>query len=128
MATEHRPKDQVRLEGLELEAPIGVYAHERGILQKLVIDLAIECDLERAARTDDLADAFDYDRLAAVAQQAATERHHALIETVAQKIATRLLAELGDRADRVFVRVAKPGAVPGAKTAAVELWRDRTRP
>lgn len=113
----------MRIEGLEVDAPIGVYAHEKGVLQKLIIDLALETDLERAAKSDALEHAIDYDRLAAIAKKSATEKHHALIETVAQKIAERVLAELGEQVSAVFVRVAKPSAVQGAKCAAVELWR-----
>src|SRR5687767_13813645 len=102
-----RPPDRVLVEGLEVAAPIGVYEHEKGILQRLVIDLVVVADLHHAAETDDLEDAIDYDRLAALAEDVAKERHHALIETVAETIAARLLGELGKRARRVFVRVAK---------------------
>jgi 7,8-dihydroneopterin aldolase/epimerase/oxygenase len=116
--------DQVKLEALEIEAPIGVYPHEHTKLQKLIIDLALDCDLTKAGETDDLEHAIDYDALAAIARQTATEKHHRLIETVAHQIATRILAQ-HKSSTRVFVRVAKPSAVPGAKCAAVEVWRER---
>lgn len=122
MAT--HPRDRVHVEGLELEASIGVYAHEKKILQKLIIDITVETDLDRAGKSDSLADAIDYDHLAAVARQASTERHHQLIETVAHEIATRILDDLRTKATAVFVRVKKPSAVPGAKYAAVEIWRE----
>lgn len=117
--------DRVCLEGLEVPAPIGVYAHEHGVLQKLVIDLILEADQSKAAATDDLQHATDYDRLAAIARELCASQHHALIEAVAEKIARRVLADF-PAATAVFVRVAKPGAVPDARTVAVELWRDRS--
>lgn len=120
------PPDVVRLEGIAVEAPIGVYAHERGILQRLEIDIAVETDIREAARTDDLRHAVDYDRLAAVAREVATVQHHALIETVAESIARRVLETLGPRSSRVFVRIKKPSAVPGALGPAVEIWREGT--
>lgn len=126
MATHSR--DRVQIEGLELDAPIGVYAHERNILQKLIIDITVETDLDRAGKTDALEHAIDYDHLAALARQTATEQHHALIETVAHQIATRILGDLKTKATAVFVRVKKPSAVPGAKYAAVEVWREHLHP
>lgn len=117
--------DLVRIEGLELDTFVGVYAHEHGARQKLVLDLAVETDITIAAAYDALTETVDYDRLAALAREVASERHHALIETIAEKIAARALAVLPPIARRVFVRVAKPGAVPGARTVAVEIWRQR---
>lgn len=115
--------DRVRVEGLELMAEVGVYAHEHGIKQRLVIDLVVETDLRAAGQSDALADAIDYDGLAHVARSVSAARHHELIEAIAEEIAAGILASLGHRAGRVFVRVAKPGAVPDARTVAVEIWR-----
>lgn len=116
-------KDEVRLEGLEVGASIGVYDHERGVLQRLVVDVVAECDLARAAQTDALEDSLDYDGIAAICRAVATERHHQLIETVAETIAARVGARFAGRVDAVRVRVAKPGAVPDAATVAVQLRR-----
>lgn len=116
--------DRVRLEGLVVDAPIGVYAHEHGVLQKLEIDLIVETDIRAAAANDAIEEAIDYDGLARAARAIAQARHHALIETVAERIADRLLGELGPRARRIFVRVTKPGAVAGARAPSVEVWRE----
>jgi dihydroneopterin aldolase len=119
--------DLVRIEGLEIEAEIGVHPHERGIRQRLVIDIALETDIAQAAASDLLALSVDYDRAAELARAIVREKHHALIETVAERIAEQLLQELAARVSRVFVRVAKPGAVPDARTVAVEIWRSWKR-
>ncbi|MCK6546434.1 dihydroneopterin aldolase [Myxococcota bacterium] len=115
--------DRVCVEGLELMAEVGVYAHEHGIKQRLVIDLVVETELRAAGQSDALADAIDYDGLAKIARDVASSRHHELIEAIAEEIAAGVLASLGVRAGRVKVRVAKPGAVPDARTVAVEIWR-----
>lgn len=116
--------DQVRLEGLELPAPIGVYAHEHGILQRLVVDVVAFCDLSRAGETDALEDGLDYDGLAAICRTVAASRHHQLIETVALGIVNRIREQYAPRVRGVEVRVAKPGAVPDARTVAVVMRRD----
>jgi 7,8-dihydroneopterin aldolase/epimerase/oxygenase len=120
-------RDLIRVEGLEVRAEIGVYSHERGVLQPLVIDLALETDIALAAESDAISNAVDYTAAAEIARDVVREAHHGLIETVAERIAERLLAQLGARVPRVFVRVAKPGAVPDARTVSVEIWRSWKR-
>lgn len=120
-----RRPDVVRVEGLALEAEVGVYAHEHGVRQRLDIDLSVETDLRLAARSDDVRDAIDYDHLAQLARDVVGARHHALIESIAEELAHRILDGFSARASAVWVRVAKPGAVPGARTVAVEVHRTR---
>lgn len=116
--------DRVFLRGLEVSAPIGVYAHEKGIEQRLVFEVVADFDLSRAGASDDLADTLDYDRIAAICREVATSRHHELIEAVAETVAARVLDELGVAA--VEVEVAKPGAVPDAASVAVRVRRAST--
>lgn len=115
--------DVIAVEGIEIDAEIGVYPHERGIRQALRIDLRLDTDVRHAAASDDLSETLDYDRAVAIACEVAGSGHHALIETVAEKLAARLLAELGPSLRAVWVRVGKPGAVPRARTVAVEITR-----
>lgn len=117
-------RDLIRIEGLAVDVGVGVYAHEHGIAQRIVVDIALETNIAPAARADDLGAAVDYDRAAAIVRTVAGERHHALIESIAESIASRLLDQLAPRVASVFVRVAKPGAVPDARTVAVEIRRE----
>ena len=116
-------QDRISVEGLEVGAPIGVYDFEKGILQRLVIDVSVGCDIRSAAKSDSLQDALDYDRLASICRGICTEQHHQLIETIAEKIAAQILSEYGAKISEVSVRVAKPGAVPDAKTVAARIVR-----
>lgn len=111
------------VEGLEVGARVGVYPHEQGILQRLIIDIAASVDLEPAARTDALEDALDYDRIADICRAVVGAQHHRLIETVAVRIASEVKAAFPERVSEVEVRVQKPGAVPGARTVAVTVRR-----
>ena len=116
--------DRTCVEGLRVEASVGVYDFEYKIKQTLVIDVVAHADLTRAGQTDDLQFAVDYDRIAKVCREVATEQHHRLIETIATQIAERTLAQLS-QVMMVDVRVAKPGAVPDAASVAVEIQRAR---
>ena len=115
--------DRIELEGLAVDAPIGVYAHEHGVLQRLVIDVVVETDVRAAAASDRIDAAIDYDGIAKICRETATERHHQLIETVAEQIAERVLKAEAAKVTAVEVRVAKPGAVPDARTVACRVRR-----
>lgn len=119
-------QDRISVEGLEVGAPVGVYDFEKGILQRLVIDISVGCDIRRAAASDALQDSLDYDRMASICRMVCQRQHHQLIETIAEKIAAQILSHYGAMVFDVSVRVAKPGAVPDAKTVAVQIVRHRS--
>ena len=109
----------VFLENLTVQAQIGVYAHEQGTAQPLVVD--VEAELAPATiRSID--DTVDYDFIAAAAHRLAGEGHVALVEHYAERLADACLDDL--RVQSVRVRVRKPNAVPGA-TAGVEIVVER---
>lgn len=115
--------DTISVEELEVGARIGVYDFEKGILQKLVIDVRAACDVRPAAASDALEDSLDYDKISRICRDVCTRQHHDLIETVAEKIAASVKESFQGRVSGVEVRVAKPGAVPDARTVAVHIRR-----
>ena len=118
--------DRIALIGLELPANIGVYEHEKGVEQRLIVDVEVEVQgLSQVAAADVLSATIDYDEVADICREVVRSRHHHLIETVAEKIAQGAL-ELDARIGQVTVRVEKPGAVAGARTVRVEVTRKRS--
>lgn len=118
-------RDLVFVHGLEVQAVIGVHASERLAPRPLRIDLDVACDAARAARTDELALAVDYDALArSVAQHVGTLAPR-LLETLAEEVAAHVLARFA--VPWVRVRVVKPGVVPQAQAVGVVVERG-TRP
>lgn len=115
--------DRICIEGLKVEGLIGVYPHEQDVPQRLVVWLCAETDTQAAGRSEQLVDTLDYDRLADCARTVIRERHHNLIETVAERIAARVLSFHQGKVKSVTVRVEKPGAVADAELAAVEITR-----
>lgn len=106
----------VRVRGLKVQASIGVYDHEHGRLQLLVVD--VELDLG-GGPVERLGDTLDYDGVARIVRDLAAGPHIALIETFAERAA---LACLDDpRVLAVRVRVEKPGAIPAAAAAGCEV-------
>jgi dihydroneopterin aldolase len=106
--------------GLEVQAAIGVHAHEHGRLQPLFVD--VELDLG-AAPIRTLSDTLDYEGVARIARDLAAGEHIALVETFAERIALACLTD--HRVLAVKVRIEKPGAIPGAAAAGCEVAYSR---
>lgn len=114
-------RDTVFVEGLALEAVIGVHAAERRRKQPLLVDVALGADASRAAATDDLRLAVDYAAVASLVRAFVVAHRPRLLETLGEALAQRLLTTF--RAPWVRLRLVKPRAVPGARGAGVVLER-----
>lgn len=117
--------DKVYVTGLQVDAYIGVYDWEHEQTQPLIIDLEMDWDISRAAQSQQLGDALDYDALSKAVTQLIQVRPRVLIETVAEEIAQLVLTEFCS--PKVRVKVAKPQAVPTAQYTAVEIVRVRAQ-
>jgi dihydroneopterin aldolase len=117
--------DVVFVEGLEVRAILGVNDEEREEAQTVVVDLEIATDARTAARRDDLADAVNYRTIAKDVLAFASKSRFFLVETFAERLAERLMAERG--LPWLRLRVAKPGAVRFSRSVGVVIERG-TRP
>lgn len=115
--------DRVFIEGLEVSATIGCHPWERRGPRPLVVDLELAHDNRPAAASDALADAVDYEAVAQRIAALAAESDCELLETFAERVAQALLREFG--AEWLRLRIGKPGAVRGARTAGVSIERGR---
>ncbi|MFA6600866.1 MAG: dihydroneopterin aldolase [Candidatus Omnitrophota bacterium] len=114
-------RDKVLIEGLEARGIIGILGWERKIRQKVVLDLELTLDFRKAARTDQIADALDYRDVAKSVRAFVSKSRYSLLETLAEELSRLLLKQFPVRALRL--RLWKPGAVPHAKRAGVEIIR-----
>lgn len=114
------PLDRISLRDHVVAAEIGAFEGERGVSQRLRFDIAVEVRSATDA-ADDVDRILSYDRLAeAVKAELAAERL-ALLETLADRVAARILRE--PQAERVFLRVQKLDRGPG--DLGVEVVRRR---
>jgi 7,8-dihydroneopterin aldolase/epimerase/oxygenase len=113
--------DIVFIRELRVDALIGVYDWERSLRQTLVFDLEMGADIRPAASSDDIALALDYHavslRLAAIVQSSSFQ----LVESLAETVASTLMREFA--IPWLRLRIAKPGAVPGALEVGVVIER-----
>lgn len=111
--------DRILLRDHVVEAEIGAFQGERGRRQRLAFDIAVEVEAPRMAVADDVDRILSYDRLLfAIDAELKAERLN-LLETLAERIAARILAEPAAR--RVILRIRKLDL--GAFALGVEIVR-----
>ncbi|GIF25274.1 dihydroneopterin aldolase [Actinoplanes tereljensis] len=115
----------IKLSGLRAKGHHGVYDFERAEGQDFVVDVVLELDLEKATKTDDVADTVHYGELATALVAVLTGEPVNLIETLAGRLLDVCLAD--PRVDAAEVTVHKPQApIPHDFTdVAVTLRRSR---
>ncbi len=114
--------DYVSVKDLSVPAVIGVHDWERKIEQILIVTVDMAADVRKAAASDNLADALDYSAVASTITAILREGKFRLIETAAERVAERLLADFPVTWLRLQVR--KP-ITTAAYTAAITIERVR---
>jgi len=117
--------DRILIAGIDCVAAIGVTPEERTMKQRLSIDVEIATDISQAARSDSLKDALDYSKVATVVTEVCRSRDFHLIETVAELLAGRILAEFLAPRVRILVRKISPVLEPRVNYVSVEIVRSR---
>jgi len=115
--------DRLELLGLEVVCVIGDLPEERGREQRLLVDVALACDLAAAGASDALSDTVDYAALAETIRASLRAARCHMIERAAECVAHVCLDDA--RVRSVRVRVEKQGAVPGLRAAAVTVTREK---
>jgi dihydroneopterin aldolase len=113
--------DIVFIKGLRVDTVIGVYDWERNIRQTVVLDLEMVSDNRRAAGSDAIADAVDYDAISTRVLTFIKDSKFQLIETLAEQIAALVMDEF--QISWLRLKLAKPGAVAQAEDVGVLIER-----
>ena len=116
--------DRITLTGLTVFAHHGVFEHERVHGQEFIVDLVVEFDMRAAAVSDDVADTVDYGALALTVAAEVRRDPVNLLETVAERVASAILADA--RIDAVEVTIHKPQAPIETAFADVSVTIRRT--
>ena len=115
------PRDRISLRDHVVEVEIGAFQKERGHTQRVMFNVVVEVRPAPAPLEDDVDKILSYDRITeAIADGLAAERLN-LLETLAERVAERILAE--PQAMRVFVRIEKLDV--GPYKLGVEIVRSR---
>ena len=114
-------EDKILIRGLLVRGILGINDWERKKRQDILINLNLEVDCARAGLTDDVDDALNYRTLTKAIIAYVEQSSHYLVEALATAIARICVVDFA--ADRVLVRVEKPGALRFADSVGVEISR-----
>ncbi|MDI6785524.1 MAG: dihydroneopterin aldolase [bacterium] len=83
--------DKIIISGMTFFGAHGIYEEERRLGQKIVVDLELYLNLQRAGRSDNLADTINYQETYSLVKAICEEKSFYLIEALAEEIAKELL-------------------------------------
>ena len=105
----------------EVDARIGVHDFERGVTQRLWIDVALYVAYaDSTPRSDTLTEVVDYDFVRTVIAERLARGHVQLQETLCDELAERLLAH--PQVQAVHLSTCKPDVYPDTEAVGVEVF------
>ena len=113
--------DQIVIEGLKVNAIIGIYPHERQFEQPLVLDIIMEHDLHPCATSGDLNLSINYAQVASDVSALVRELKCELLETLAEQVCKFILHQFQPRA--VTLKIVKTHAVLNTSGVGVQIRR-----
>lgn len=119
-----RPTMRIFVEGLLIQANIGVHPHEYEGTQPIIMDISLDMGPMPAPKEDRLHETLDYGLVAQKAEELTLEAHVQLVETLADRICNWALSA-DPRVQAVTVKISKPQALLKADAAGVEIHRER---
>jgi len=112
--------DFIFVEGLQLDARVGIYPREKAGPQTIEINLTFGMP-DAAAERDHIADTIDYDKVVTRIRELLLAQHFNLLETLGEFLVKVVLDEFG--APWVRISVAKLGVLQDVRRVGVYIER-----
>jgi len=113
--------DKVYIKNLKVEAIIGIFEWEREVKQIISVDIEMDFDNKKAARSDDIEDALDYKKVGKRVSAFIQGSKVKLVESLAEKVAKIILQEFP--VSRLVLTLSKPGALRGSESVGISITR-----
>jgi len=110
---------EIFLKDYVVAMPIGVFAHEKGVLQKIRWNVRVTTRSDLAIKNDTLAETFSYDDIVAGILSIAKGDHIHLLETAANELAGRLIQN--PMIDAITIELEKLDIYHGAGIPGVRI-------
>ena len=124
-AIEETPRDRIFIRDWVLPVHIGVYAEEQGITQRVGFSVEAEVVASGAALHDEIAEVPSYDDILKIIRAIVDEGHINLVETLAERIAARCLADTSIASVRVRIEKLERGPAAVGVEIVRPLRRER---
>ena len=117
--------EKIFIQGLTLYTLIGVYDFERLEKQRIVLDLELETDLSKAAKSDEVSDTLDYGKLAERLEVIADKSKYKLLEALADDMLNMIFNEFGPEHVRLVMH--KPDILDNTKSVGIIIERYKNK-
>ena len=114
--------DFIFIEGMLVDAHVGIYPRERSAAQPLEINMTFGVP-DAAAERDDIADTISYDLVVDRIREVLAQRQFNLLETLGEFVVALMFEEF--KAPWVRVSIAKPGVMKDVRRVGVYIERGR---
>ena len=120
------PSDRLHVfvDGLVLDASIGILPEEHERRQRVRVDVDLLVRVTPPLTSEAIADTVSYADVVTAVRAIVAAGHIALVETLAERIAAAVLAD--DRVTWTRVRVTKPDIIPDAMGVGVAIERTQS--
>ncbi len=113
----------IKIKNLRLRAIIGVHEWERSRRQEIIVNVQIEFDGSKAARSDDFNDAIDYSAIKRRLLEQVEQTNFFLLEKLVEHVLDLVMED--KRITSATVEVDKPHALRFADSVSVTSTRAR---
>ncbi len=113
--------DIVFIKELTVFASVGVYDWEKNIKQRLVFNIEMAWDFEKAVLSDNVADCLNYATVSQAIIHFVESQHFDLVETIAHRLAKLLMVRFNIK--WLKIELHKPQAVAQASSVGVIVER-----
>lgn len=114
-------EDVIIIDGLRVDAIIGIYDWERVMTQAIIIDMALFTDVTNVAQTQDLSQGINYKAVCEQVSKWVQDKKFELLETLVEYVSKQLLDNWP--ISKVSIRAVKPNAITLADAVGVQITR-----
>jgi dihydroneopterin aldolase len=113
--------DMIFLSEVKVETKLGVPDWDRFTPQTIILDIEIDYDFSEACTSDSIEHTIDYGAVVGRVRETLAEHSFKLVEALAEHVCQLIIKEF--KAERVKLKVAKPGILPNLKALGVVVER-----
>lgn len=116
-------QDTIFIDNIRTQAIIGIHDFEQALPQKLLISVALGTDICRAAETDEVQYALDYDAISRFIDKTVQTSRFALLESLATHLVAALFEHFSMQSIKLTIQ--KPGAIAYTQQVGLTIYRER---
>ena len=117
-------KRKVLIKDLVLKIFVGIHSFEKRERQRVKFNLVINIDQNLETNDKDLKSIVNYEQVITSIKRITTRKHYPLLETLAEKIFTKLFENL--RIKKVLLRIEKLDVIKNTSSVGIEIEKTRS--